>query len=305
MYDSVSPRRLNELSNQGIEALVDLIMPMKPNGNDQTIDSFSLRRRRPQAHLANCSPSCACSANFGESSQALGSIKRRMFLLGHGRAWRRCVSGQAVRSEWATAKAVSTIPCGLPKASDHAYQRPRRNSGHKFSAAAVPAAWCSCSKEGGTSSCPVWMAESVEANEASCRSGWSVDDMSLQRFGDQDQVAQDLEQASKCLAHAGTARIEHLRLRVIKVAGAVGAARVQASTAEQHLGVDFTSAKRASTAVRRARLDERKGRVGRVRKSGNPLRTTGAQRNAAAAVPFPGSFVFQQSVCMNRVPRWC
>ena len=95
-----------------------------------------------------------------------------------------------------------------------------------------------------------------------------VDDRSLQRFGDHDRVARELELASTCMAaklmQAGCEMATKKSSKVLSKSISVRAKLqmrlvplgVKATRADRNLGIDFASGKRVSTAVRRARLEK-------------------------------------------------
>ena len=120
-----------------------------------------------------------------------------------------------------------------------------------------------------------------------------VDDRSLQRFGDHDRVARELELASTCMAaklmQAGCEMATKKSSKVLSKSISVRAKLqmrlvplgVKATRADRNLGIDFASGKRVSTAVRRARPERSRGCVKRIRnihgKSSVPWRRRLAQ----------------------------
>ena len=78
-YNAVPPRALNELLDQGIEALIDLIMLI------EQIASFSFPRQQGRCHPSgSSSPSCACGAGFVASRQRCGPRTRAVSSVASG-----------------------------------------------------------------------------------------------------------------------------------------------------------------------------------------------------------------------------
>ena len=105
---------------------------------------------------------------------------------------------------------------------------------------------------------------------------------SLQRFDDHNRIAHELELASTCMATKLTqagCEMATKKSKVLSNSGSVRAKlqlRLPQRGQNRNLGIDFTSRKRVSTAVRRARLEKSTGRVKRIRtihgRSSVPLR---------------------------------
>ena len=253
------------------------------------------------------------------------AISDGFFWATHARGVERCVWEQAAWSEWSSAggHAVATILYDLLKAFDHvAYQKlidaavrtrfPMRQLKLLLQVYRAPrhveldgvAGKELRVQRGIIPGCAfattllqlllVGPLREVRAAHPTVSIRVVVDDLSLQRFGDQHRVVQELEGASSCLA------------RVLKLAGCEIATKkskvlsntlfvraklqtrlaplgVKAVQAERNLGSDYTSGKRASSAVRRARLEKSKGRVKRIRKLHGPSSVPLRQRLARIA----------------------
>ena len=167
-----------------------------------------------------------------------------------------------------------------------------------------------------------------------------VDDLSLQRFGNHNRVAHELELPSASVASKLTQAGCEIATKKSKVLGNSASVRaklqlrlapfgVQATRAERNFGIDFTSGKRASTAVRRAQLEKSEGRVRRIRKIHGkssvplwqrPARIANAsvskvdplwrcshwaQRDAVAAVTVSGGTLLGEAAAWEKVSRWC
>ena len=111
-YDAVPPRALFELPDQGIEALIDLIMLIdqkNASGPTCAIASSSWQRQREGCDPSGSSlPSYACASRL-----RCGRPPTRRVSSGPRTRVERCVWEQAVWSEWATADrhAVASTIC--------------------------------------------------------------------------------------------------------------------------------------------------------------------------------------------------
>ena len=157
----------------------------------------------------------------------------------------------------------------------------RRRSAHKVAALVAALEWqvSSCEpNEGvrsppGSSSCCWWnRCEKVRTSHPTVQIRVVVDDLSLQHLSHHKCVAQERECASKCLAtkltqadEAATVLSRSMSVRA-RLQVRLTPHGVQVSSVEGKLEVDFTSGKRASTTVCRARLETSKGCVKRIRK---------------------------------------
>ena len=87
VHDAVPPRTLNELPDQGIDTLVDLIMLIEEQCEWPTLCNrivFIAKAAEACDPSGCCSPSCVCSASFGESRPRCGRPWRRAVCLGAG-----------------------------------------------------------------------------------------------------------------------------------------------------------------------------------------------------------------------------
>ena len=300
-YDAVPPRALNELPDQLIEALIDLIMRIEQKMRVvQPLQSLRLDTegsRRGATHrppLRHRTRAVQASSHRG---QGVGGLQHGGFLLGHARAGRRALSSvvsgsrpSGVHGSAADGHAVATILCDLLKAFDHvAHQKlidaavrtrfPVRQL--KLLLQLYQALWrvelegvvCDALKaHRGIQLLLVGPLREVSQAHPIVSIRVVVDDLSLQRFGDHNRVAHELELPSTCmaskLAQAGC-EVATKKSKVLSNSVFVRAKLqlrfvslgVQAVRVERYLGIDFTSGKRASTAVRRARLEKSTGRV--------------------------------------------
>ena len=149
-----------------------------------------------------------------------------------------------------------------------------------------------------------------------------VDDLSLQPFGEPIQVAHELELASTCMASKLTQAGCEIATKKSKVLSNSVSVRanlqlrlaslgVQATWADRNLGIGFTSGKRESTAVRRARLEKSKGAceadqenpwkiVGSAGRRVRRMRTRLCQRQTTMALQ---SLVSMRRSCDSHGPR--
>ena len=132
------------------------------------------------------------------------------------------------------------------------------------------------------------------------------------RFGDHKRVAHEFELASTCMASRLTQAGCKIATKKSKVHFNGVSVRaelqlrsaplgVQATRAERNLGIDFTSGKRVSTAVWRARLEKSKGRVKRIRKI-NGRSSVPLQSNHWRITVASQSLGSMRRSCSNRVP---
>ena len=329
-YDVLSPRALNELPDQGIEALIDLIMLIEEKAEWPDLCSRIVFIAKASGGVRPIGLLFAvvrvqCRLRRIEAQLWEASNSEGFFWATRARGVERCVWEQAAWSEWATADghAVATILYDLLKAFDHvAYQKlidaavrtrfPMRqlklllqlyrapryveldgvtDSELRAQRGIIPG----CAFE--TTLLQLLLVgplRDVRAAHPTVSIRVVVDDLSLQRFGDQQRVAHELELASRCMAgklrqagcEVATKKSKVLSNSVFvraKLQMRLAPLGVQATRAERNLGIDFSSGKRASTAVRRARLEKSKGRVKRIRKihgsSAVPLRQRLAKAN--------------------------
>ena len=232
--DAVPPRKLNELPDQGIEALIDLIMLIENKckwPDVCAIGSSSLRRRREV-----CDPSGYCLPRVRVQCK-LRRIEARnivgIFWATQARGVERCVWEQAAWSEWATVDghAVATILRDPVKAFYHvAYQKlvdaavrtrfPMRQlklllplyraarhveldcvAGEALQAQRGIVLRVGCAFA--TTLLQLMLVGplgEVRAAHPTVSTRVVVDDLSLQRFGDHNRVTQELERASTCMA---------------------------------------------------------------------------------------------------------
>ena len=125
-YDAVPPRALNELADQGTEALIDLIMLIEQSAgtpnfcNRIVFIAKAAGGVRPiRALFRHRTRAVQASSHRGKG---VGGLQHGGFLLAtHAPSVERCVWEQAAWSEWATADghAVDTILNDLIKAFDH------------------------------------------------------------------------------------------------------------------------------------------------------------------------------------------